>query len=274
MDRRNLFRFTTTGAVMAIAGTSGVSHAQPPGLAESSAFSSLQSQDRLSIGIVIFPEMDQIDFTGPFEVLVRLPGAKVHVLGTQKEPFRDFNGLILSPDLQIQDSPEVDLLVIPGGPGQQAVMNDEQLLAMIRNHHETGKPIYSVCTGALICGAAGILKGRRVTTHWSTIHLLPLFGAITMHERVVFDGNIASAAGVTAGIDGALWVAALLRGEKVAQEIQLGIQYAPEPPFQSGLPDTAPPDVLKSVEAKISGLSSARLETARQIATKLGIARR
>lgn len=238
------------------------------------AFAALHSKPRLSIGIISFPSMDQIDLTGPFEVLVRLPDTTVHILGTEKGPFKDYNGFTLTPDLPLQEAPFLDLLVIPGGPGQEAVMNNASLIELIEKHNAAGKPIFSVCTGALICGAAGILKGRNVTSHWSVIHLLPLFGAIAKHERVVFDGNLASAAGVTAGIDGALAVAALLRGEKVAQGIQLDIQYAPEPPFQSGLPETASAEVLKAVKEKASNLTIARRETAQKIAKQLEDARR
>ncbi len=125
-------------------------------------------------------------------------------------------------------------------------MEDETVLSFIREQAVNAKYVFSVCTGALICGAAGLLKGVRATTHWSAFHLLEYFGAIPIDERVVIDGSFVSAAGVTAGIDGALRVARLLRGDRVAQEIQLQIQYTPEPPFNSGTPASAPPEILEA----------------------------
>jgi cyclohexyl-isocyanide hydratase len=145
------------------------------------------------------------------------------------------------------------------------------LLAFIRNHASAGKPLFSVCTGALICGAAGILRERRATTHWAAFELLPFFGAIPIDERVVVDGNIVTAAGVTAGIDGALTVAALLRGDFAAQGIQLDIQYAPQPPFQAGLPRTAPEAVLAEVKTRFQPLTETRRQTAIAIGQRFGI---
>lgn len=227
----------------------------------------------MDIGILIFPNMDQIDFTGAFEVFSRVPEAKVHVIGTQKGPFRDRGGMILTPDVPLAEAPTLDLLQVPGGAGQQALMQDKSVLSFISAHVASGKPLFSVCTGALICGAAGVLKGRRATTHWSAFDLLPYFGAIPVRERVVIDGNIVSAAGVTAGIDGALTVAALLRGDNEAERIQLDIQYAPDPPFNAGTPETAPKEVLAAVEAAYAPLMHARLETAKQVGARLGITR-
>ncbi len=180
------------------------------------------------------------------------------------------HGLRLMADALLSDAPHLDLLHVPGGPGQEALMENEEVLDWIRQQTAGARCVFSVCTGALICGAAGLIKGRRATTHWNSFDLLPLFGAIPVNERVVRDGNWVFAAGVTAGIDGALRVAAHLRGEKAAQIIQLDMAYAPEPPFQSGTPENAPPDVL--AEARQSGqtLAARRLETARRIATRLG----
>jgi cyclohexyl-isocyanide hydratase len=234
------------------------------------AFTELRDKP-VDIGILIFPDMDQIDFTGPFEVLVRLPNAKIHVIGTRGAPFKDHMGLTLTPDCSVENAPNLDLLQVAGGPGQEAVMNNAAVLSFIRHHVAAGKPLFSVCTGALICGAAGILQGRRATTHWTAFELLPYFGAIPVRERVVVDGDLITAAGVTAGIDGALRVAALVRGDAVAQRIQLDIQYAPEPPFNAGLPETAPPSVLAAVKAKNQPLSDARLKTARAVSARLGI---
>jgi len=225
----------------------------------------------MNIGFIIFPRMDQIDFTGPFEVLSRIPGAAVHVLWKEKVPVRDIQGLILTPERTFSEDLPLDVLVVPGGPGQEELMEDEAVLSFIRDKAAKARYVYSVCTGALICGAAGLLKGVRSTTHWASFDLLKYFGAIPVDERVVLDGKHLSAAGVTAGIDGALKLAALLRGDRVAQGIQLGIEYAPEPPFHSGTPKTAPPDVLKSARAAVQPLTKAREATAKRIAAKLGV---
>jgi cyclohexyl-isocyanide hydratase len=151
-------------------------------------------------------------------------------------------------------------------------MDDDEVLAWIREQAAGVRCLLSVCTGALICGAAGLLKRRRATTHWSARHLLRYFGAIPVSERVVADGNMVFAAGVTAGIDGALRVAADLRGAEVAQAIPLAIEYAPETPFRSGTPELAPPAVLEQVQSSYRALTERREETARRIAGRLGIA--
>ncbi len=225
----------------------------------------------LSVGFLIYPGMDQIDFTGPFEVLSRIPNATMHVLAKEKTPLRDVKGLILTPEKTLSEAPLLDVLVVTGGHGQQALMDDQQVLSFITKQADTGRYIYSVCTGALLCGAAGILRGRRATTHWSAFGLLHYFGAIPTDERVVVDGRFISSAGVTAGIDGALVIASLLRDVRTAQEIQLNIQYAPKPPFQSGTPETAPPEVCEAALAKYREITEAREATARRIAARLGI---
>jgi cyclohexyl-isocyanide hydratase len=225
----------------------------------------------LNIGAIVFPQVDQIDFTGPYEVLTRIPNTRFHVVWKEKTPVRDYYGLILTPDTTLAEAPALDVLVVPGGPGQEALMEDEVVLAFVRRQAAHARCVFSVCTGALVCGAAGLLQGARATTHWRAFHLLPYFGAVRVNERVVVDGKLVTAAGVTAGIDGALRVAALLRGDRVAQEIQLGIEYAPEPPFSSGTPSCAPPEVVQAVEARTRELTERRLHTARRIAAKLGV---
>jgi cyclohexyl-isocyanide hydratase len=139
-------------------------------------------------------------------------------------------GLILTPERTFADAPRLNVLVVPGGPGQQRLMDDQAVLGFLRRQAADARCVLSVCTGALTCGAAGLLQGVRATTHWSAFHLLRYFGAIPVDEHVVVDGHTVSAAGVTSGMDGALWVAAMLRGDTVAQRIQLAIQYAPSLP--------------------------------------------
>lgn len=228
--------------------------------------------NHLTIGCLIFPRMDQIDFTGPFEVLSRIPNSTTHVIAKTESPVRDMQGLILTPEMNIAEAPKFDVLLVPGGFGQQQLMNDEEVLCLIRNHFSAGGLVFSVCTGALLCGAAGVLRGRQATTHWSAWNLLPYYGAAPVRSRVVVDGNLVTAAGVTAGLDAALVVASLLRGSAVAQQIQLSIQYAPNPVFHSGTPDTAPAEVLQAFNESYSAMAASREAEARRFAAILGIA--
>ena len=271
-SRRTVVQLAAAGLTTGLSATVGCKAAAETAVKTASgAFAPLRNKS-LNIGILSFPDTDQTDITGPLAVLARIPNAKVYLIGTQITPFRDKRGFILTPEMTLDEAPDLDLLEVPGGPGQQALMNDEPVLAFIRNHMESGRPLFSVCTGALICGAAGVLKGRRATTHWASFDLLPHFGAIPVRERVVVDGNLVSAAGITAGIDGALTVASLLRGDAVAQRIQLDIQYAPEPPFNAGVPETAPPEVLAAAKTAYQPLTDARLRTAREVSVRLGLA--
>jgi cyclohexyl-isocyanide hydratase len=229
-------------------------------------------ESHLQIGSLLFEGVDQIDLTGPFEVFSRIPNSTYRIFGKTAAPTRDMRGLRLLPDAVLRDAPQLDLLHVPGGFGQEAMMDDEEVLTWMRDQAAGVQSLFSVCTGALICGAAGLLKGRRATTHWASMHLLPFFGAIPVNERVVADRNIVCAAGVTAGIDGALRVAADLRGVEEAQAIQLAIAYAPEPPFSSGTPETAPPAVLKRTRDSYRAVTEQRERTARRAAQRLGIA--
>jgi len=213
---------------------------------------------QIAIGCLIYPRMDQIDFTGPFEVLSRMPDATVTIVAKELGPIRDVQGLRLTPDVTIAEAGTFDVLVVPGGYGQQALMHDEELLDFIRKHAHSERLLFSVCTGALLCGAAGVLTGRQVTTHWSARRLVSYYGAVLMDARVVVDGNLISAAGVTAGLDAALVLVSLLRGDAAAQEIQLAIEYAPNPIFQSGTPETAPAQVVRSFHKKYEPIRSAR----------------
>jgi cyclohexyl-isocyanide hydratase len=215
--------------------------------------------------------MDQIDFTGPFEVFARIPDTTVHVIAKTADPVHDVKGLTLTPTMAISEAPEFDVLAIAGGLGQQALMDDEEIISLIRRHVDAGRLVFSVCTGALLCGAAGVLKGRQATTHWAAFDLLKFYGANPVKSRVVVDGNYISAAGVTAGLDGALLVASLLRGDKVAEEIQLDIQYAPNPVFHSGTPEQAQSDVIDAFFKIYGANKQAREAEARRFATKLGV---
>jgi cyclohexyl-isocyanide hydratase len=224
----------------------------------------------MQIAAIVFPNMDQMDFTGPFEVLSRLPDAKVHVVWKELAPVRDLFGLVLTPTATLDTVlPGLDVLLIPGGLGQLALMDDEPVLSWLRARAAEVRYILSVCTGALTLGAAGLLQGRRATTHWNSFHLLPYFGAIPEEARVVIDGNLISTAGVSAGIDGSLRLAAMLAGDAAAQRIQLDIEYAPEPPFDSGTPAHAPAPIVNASRERASRLTAARLDSAQRAAARL-----
>ncbi len=229
------------------------------------------ASSHLQIGSLLFEGLDQIDLTGPFEVFTRIPNSTYRVFGRTTEPVRDMGGLWLKPDAALADAPQLDLLHVPGGYGQEALMEDEEVLGWIRQQATGVKCLFSVCTGALLLGAAGLLVGRRATTYWPAFHLLPYFGAIPVNERVVVDGNMVFAAGVTSGIDGALRVAAELCGDEIAQGIQLGMQYAPEPPFDSGTPESAPPAVVAAARKAMADIIAAREETAKRLSVRLGV---
>ncbi|HVY14958.1 MAG TPA: DJ-1/PfpI family protein [Rhodopila sp.] len=231
----------------------------------------IRTETHLQIGSLLFEGLDQIDLTGPFEVLSRIPDATYRLYGRTAGPVRDVRGLRLTPDATIDEAPALDVLHVPGGVGQEALMDDERLLSWLRRQAEGARTVFSVCTGALLCGAAGLLRGKRATTYWASFHLLPYFGATPVNRRVVRDGTWLFAAGVTAGIDGALHLAAELRGEDVAKAIQLQMAYAPEPPFDSGTPEAAPPAILAQVQAASAPLTARREATARRVAARLGI---
>ncbi len=229
-------------------------------------------ETHLQIGSLLFEGLDQIDLTGPFEVLSRIPNSTYRLYGKTAEPVRDTKGLRLAPDAVLADAPPLDVLHVPGGFGQEALMEDAEVLEWIRRQAGGARSVFSVCTGALLCGAAGLLKGRRATTHWASFHLLPFFGAIPVNQRVVVDGSWVFAAGVTAGIDGALRLAAELRGDAAAQAIQLHMVYAPEPPFDSGTPETAPAAILQQARQSVAAITAQREATARRVAARLGVA--
>jgi cyclohexyl-isocyanide hydratase len=220
-------------------------------------------ETHLKIGSLIFPDMDQCDFTGPFEALARVPNSTFFTIWKDTNPVRDLAGMRLLADTTLDEAPQLDVLLVPGGHGQEALMHDEAILSFIRRQAANATYVFSVCTGALLCGAAGLLQGKRATTHWSAMEVLPYFGAIPSDERVVIDGRFVSAGGVTSGIDGSLIVVSLLRGDTVAQELQLYMAYDPKPPFQSGSPASAPPSILDTVTRRARPITERRLATAR-----------
>jgi len=203
-----------------------------------------------NIGILLFPKVQQLDLTGPYEVFASLQGAQVYLVARTLEPVRSATGLVLTPDRTFSGCPPLDVLCVPGGAGVNALLNDSGTLDFVRSQAATARYVTSVCTGALVLGAAGLLQGKRATTHWNAHDLLAAFGAIPVHERVVRDGNLLTGGGVTAGIDFALTLAAELAGEAAAQSIQLFLEYAPAPPFNAGTPETAPDAVVENARAR------------------------
>ncbi|HEU4618812.1 MAG TPA: DJ-1/PfpI family protein [Gammaproteobacteria bacterium] len=224
---------------------------------------------RTHIGMLLFPGMTQLDFTGPYEVLARLPEAAVHVVATARDPVPTERGLMLTPTTTYGTCPRLDVIVVPGGPGTLELMQDDAVLDFLRREAGHAKYVTSVCTGAFVLGAAGLLTGYRATTHWLSLPLLGLVGAVPVDERIVIDGNRITGGGVTAGIDFALAIAAALHGEAVAQQIQLQIEYEPAPPFRSGSPRTAPAPVVKASIAAARELQERRTRICRTVAERL-----
>lgn len=198
----------------------------------------------LHIGLLVFPKVQQLDLTGPYEIFATVPGVTVHLIWKDLDPLQSSTGLSLKPTRTFADCPPLDVLCIPGGQGIDALLEDEQTLAFIREQAQGVKYLTSVCTGALVLGAAGLLQGKQATTHWASHDLLRAFGAIAVHERVVRDCNLMTGGGVTAGIDFALTLVSELFGVVQAQTVQLQLEYAPAPPFDAGHPLSAPAEAL------------------------------
>ena len=224
------------------------------------------------IGMLIFPRLTQLDMTGPYEVLARLPNTRVDLVARSLDPVTTDRGMQIVPTVTYADCPPLDVVMVPGGPGQQDLMEDETALDFLRKQAATAKYVTSVCTGSLVLAAAGLLKGKRATCHWAAIEHLKLLGAVPTSERVGVDGNIVTGAGVASGIDFALTLAAILEGEPVAREIQLQIEYDPDPPFHSGSPKTAARETLEAVKLRLAKLNEERRTVAVRVGRKLGTA--
>ncbi len=231
--------------------------------------SATEMQRQFNVGMLLFDGVTQLDLTGPYEVFARMPNSRVHLIAASLAPVRTEWGMLITPDSSFEDAPPLDLLCVPGGWGVDACLEDETLLAFLRTRAERAAYLTSVCSGALILGAAGLLSGYRATTHWMSLDLLPFFGAQPVQERVVRDRNRITGGGVTAGIDFALVVAAELFGDPVAQRIQLAIEYVPAPPFESGSPRTAPAGVLHAITVASAEKLARRRETVARAALRL-----
>ena len=205
------------------------------------------AEPHLAVGIVLFDGLTQLDLTGAYEVLARMPNTRVHLVAARSESVRSEWGLRILPDTTFDKAPPLDVLCVPGGWGVNAQLENDALLDFLRARSARARYVTSVCSGSLLLGAAGLLQGYRATTHWMSLDLLSLFGAKPVARRVVRDGDRITGAGVTAGIDFGLVLAAELFGDDVAQHIQLAIEYRPVPPFDSGSPESAPEDVRAAV---------------------------
>ncbi len=201
----------------------------------------------LNVGFILFPNLTQLDFTGPLQVLHRLPDSTTHILAKTRDPVPSDCGLGLMPTGTFAEAPQLDLICIPGGFGVVGAMQDEETVAFVARQAERAKYVTSVCTGAFVLGRAGLLRGKRATTHWAYTALLPLVGATHEPGRVVRDGNVITAGGVTSGIDFGLTLLAEIAGPTVAQAVQLGIEYDPAPPFNCGHPSRASAAVQAAV---------------------------
>jgi len=204
----------------------------------------MPNETELRAGMLLFPGMTQLDLTGPFEVLARLPGWTVDIVAKHRGAIRTDKGLVVEAGTDFASAPQYDLFVVPGGPGTDDAILDEETVEFVRQQASGARFIFGVCTGSLLLGAAGLLRGKRAGGHWQARDLLSQFGAVVSDDRMTVDGNIYTAGGVTSGIDMALRLAADVLSEDVAKQVQLQIEYDPEPPFRSGTPFVASKDIV------------------------------
>jgi putative intracellular protease/amidase len=222
-----------------------------------------------TIVFALFPGVTQLDFTGPHQVLSRLPGAEV-ILASRAGGAIETDGITFAGLRRLAEIPRCDIICVPGGFGvTENAIHDEEFLRELRRLADGARYITSVCTGSLALGAAGLLRGKRAACHWASRELLTAFGAIPDPGRVVRDGNVVTGGGVTAGIDFALTLVAEVAGPEVAQAIQLGIEYAPAPPFEAGSPETAPPEILARATQRYSAGAAQRRAAVEDAAARL-----
>ena len=223
----------------------------------------------LQIGLLVFPKVTQLDLTGPLQVFSSVPGATVHLVWKRIEPVTSNSVLTLTPTVSFADCPQLDVICVPGGLGTDDMINDEEMLAFLRKQAEGARYITSVCTGSLVLGAAGLLKGYRATTHWTAMDFLSAFGATPTRTRVCVDRNRITGGGVTAGIDFALTLVSQMVDRRTAEAIQLRLEYNPAPPFNAGSPDTAPADILAMMKERIAPAQARRGEMIDRAAARM-----
>ena len=223
----------------------------------------------LQIGLLVFPRVTQLDFTGPLQVFSSVPGATVHLIWKTLDPVPSDSVLTLTPTITFADCPQLDVICVPGGFGTDALLDDEETLDFVRMQALGAKFVTSVCTGSLVLGAAGLLQGYNAATHWSAMEMLALFGATPTKTRVCVDRNRVTGGGVTAGIDFALKLVSLLVDRSTAEAIQLRLEYNPAPPFNAGSPDTAPAEVLALMKERVAPFQARRREAVERAAGRL-----
>lgn len=224
-----------------------------------------------TIGLLLFPALTQLDLTGPYEVFARAPNTKVYLIWKSLDLVISDRGMAIQPTTTFEACPELDIICVPGGPGQINLMEDEEVLSFIRTQSQQAKLVTSVCTGSLVLGAAGLLNGYRATTHWASLEQLALLGAEPVNERVVRDRNRITGAGVTSGIDFALTVVSEMYGCDIAQNIQLHMEYDPAPPFHCGSPRTASKEQLKEAQEQVAPFIEKRRQATLKAAAKFKI---
>lgn len=222
-----------------------------------------------AVGMMLYPGLTNLDLAGPFEVLAKLPDVVVDLLWKSTDPIMSDAGQRLLPSRTMAQAPQYDILFVPGGPGQVALMDDTETLDWLARQATGAQWVTSVCTGALVLGAAGLLKGYCAATHWTAMDHLPLFGAVPTHARVVRDRNRLTGGGVTAGIDFGLTLAAIMCGEDQARRTTLGLEYAPQPPFDCGTPDRAPADLVDELTTRGAERAAIRLAASQRAAARL-----
>ncbi|RDJ20450.1 DJ-1/PfpI family protein [Bosea caraganae] len=223
----------------------------------------------MHVVMLLYPRLTQLDLTGPFEVLARFRELELHLVWKTMEPVRDASGLQILPTASFETCAAADILFVPGGPGQVALMEDAETLAFLRRQAASARYVTSVCTGSLVLGAAGLLSGYRATCHWLSLPQLALFGAEPVAERVVSDRNRVTGAGVTSGIDFGLSLAAQLFGEERARKVQLQMEYDPQPPFPGGSPASAPAELVATIQAEWTDFQQQREAVSRRAAAAL-----
>ena len=216
----------------------------------------------MNIVFVLFDNVTQLDFTGPVQFLSRLPGADIHVVSKNGLAVTTDSGFAILPRSSFADCPPADILCVPGGHGVRHAIADRDIVDFVARQGSNAQWVTSVCTGVFILGAAGLLQGKRATCHWGYTHLLPLFGAIHEAARVVRDGRLVTAGGVTSGIDFALQLIAMIAGDSVAQSIQLALEYDPAPPFAGGTPATAPENLTRNLRLAVYDKAATEMEAA------------
>ena len=224
---------------------------------------------RFQIGLLLFPDITQLDLTGPYEVFTKFPETDVHLVWKTLDPVTAAGGMRLLPTADFAGCPRLDLICVPGGAGMNPLLNDEETLGFVRRQAEGARYVTSVCTGSLVLGAAGLLSGKRATTHWMSHPMLAAFGCEPVADRVVVDGDTITGGGVTAGIDFALTVAGELFGPETAQRIQLALEYDPRPPYDAGAPARADASLVAAVREASAARQDEREAAVRRAAARL-----